>query len=48
MDNVVLVHIVKCHADLDEPVENLSLWELLVFLLVSLDVVRQVADYAFY
>ena len=45
MDDLPLVNVFKCHADLNEPVEDLHLSEALLFLNLSLDVVGQITDY---
>jgi len=46
MDDLALVDVLERHGDLDEPVEDLLLAELLTFCRLPLDVVGQITDLA--
>lgn len=43
MDNLSGVHIIKSHANLNEPLEDLILSEGFTLLLLLFDVIRQIA-----
>ena len=46
VDDLLAVDILKCHSNLNDPIADLLFSECLVFLLLSLNVICQVANYS--